>query len=79
MNEVEKFDTGLGIVAGAAILAGYIGGAIIVAAVIISAVLGQNTVHYPSDSGWLGYFGGWQIIENVGRVPGNHGGVHPTP
>jgi hypothetical protein len=40
MNEVEKFDTGLGIVAGAAILAAFIGGAIIIAAAIISAVLG---------------------------------------
>ena len=39
MNEVEKFDTGLGIVAGGASLAALIGGAIIAAAAII-AVLG---------------------------------------
>lgn len=40
MNEFEGFDIGIGIVAGAAILAGYIGGGIIIAAVIIVAVLG---------------------------------------
>lgn len=40
MNGFEGFDAGLGIVAGAAILATFIGGAIIIAAAIISVVLG---------------------------------------